>query len=95
MASAAHKAQPQHYLLIHGGWNAYKNNTPFHPLTFEQIAQRGAEFYAAHPQRDLFNGVWFYDSLDSADDIDALLGWPAGSGRVRWLAQLWPTFRVY
>jgi hypothetical protein len=85
----------EHYLLIHGGWNAYKSNTPHHPMTLEQIALRGAEFYAAHQQRSLFNGVWFFDSLDSAHDINALFGLPAGSGRVRWLAQLWPTVRVY
>ena len=85
----------EHYLLIHGGWNAYKSNTPYHPLRLEDIAKRGAEFYVAHPQRDLFNRVWFFDSLDSADDVNALFGLPAGSGRVRWLAQLWPTFSVY
>jgi hypothetical protein len=84
----------EHYLLVHGGWNAYTNNTPHHPLTLGEIAKRGAEFYAAHPQRALFNRVWFFDSLDSADDVNALFGLPAGSGRLRWLAQLWPTFRV-
>lgn len=86
----------EHYLLIHGGWNAYKSNTPRHPLTLRQIAERGAEFYAAHPQRELFDGVWFFNSLDSADDVNALIGLPCGTGRVRWLAQLWPIpVRVY
>jgi hypothetical protein len=85
----------EHYLLIHGGWNAYKSNTPLYPLRLEQMAKRGAEFYATHQHRDLFNRVWFFDSLDSADDINALFGWPAGMGRVRWLAQLWPTFTMH
>ena len=85
----------EHYLLIHDGWNAYKHNTPNHPLTLRQIAERGAKFYAAHPQGRLFDRVWFFDSLDSADEVNALFGLPSGSGRVRWLAQLWPAFSVY
>jgi hypothetical protein len=85
----------ENYLLIHGGWNAHKSNTPHHPLTLDEIANRGAEFCAAHPQRGLFNRIWFFDSLDSADEVNALFGLPVGSGRVRWLSQLWPTFRVY
>jgi len=83
------------YLLIHGGWNKQKSNTPHFPLTLDEIAKSGAEFYAAHPKRSLFSRVWFFNSLDSADDINVLFGLPAGSGRVRWLAQLWPSFRVY
>jgi hypothetical protein len=83
------------YLLIHGGWNAYVSNSPHHPLTLDEIAKRGAQFYAAHPQRNLFNRVWFFDSLDSADEVYALFGMPAGTARVRWLAQVWPTLRVY
>ena len=83
------------YLLIHGGWNAYVSNSPHHPLTLDEIAKRGAEFYAAHPQRSLFSRVWFFDSLDSADEVNSHFGMPAGTGRVRWLAQLWPTLRVY
>jgi hypothetical protein len=85
----------ENYLLIHGGWNAYVNNSPHHPLTLDEIAKRGAEFYAAHPERNLFSRVWFFDSLDSADEVNALFGIPAGTGRVRWLAQVWPTLRVY
>ena len=85
----------EHYLLVHGGWNAYRNNTPYHPLTLEQVAKRGADYYGAHQQRGVFNRVWFFHSLDSADDWNALMGFPTGSGRVRWLAQLWPTFLVY
>ena len=83
------------YLLVHGGFNAYAYNTPSGPLSLEEIAQRGAAFYAAHPQRQIFNRVWFFDSLDSADEINQLLGYPPGYGRVRWLAQLWPDLRVY
>src|SRR5437588_7835856 len=73
----------EHHLLIHGGWNAYKSNTPHSPLTLLQIAMRGADFYAAHPHRDLFDRVWFFDSLDSADEVDAIVGLAAGSGEPR------------
>lgn len=82
-------------LLVHGGFNAYAYNSPFSPLSRQDIAQRGAAFYASHPQRQIFNRVWLYDSLDSADDLNRLIGYPLGYGRVRWLAQLWPSFSVY
>lgn len=83
------------YLLIHGGFNAYRYNTPSGPLSLNQIVRRGADFYQAHPQRKIFDRVWFFDSLDSADEINEVLGYPTGYGRVRWLAQLWPEFKVY
>ncbi len=83
------------YLLVHGGFSAYRYNTPSGPLTLDHIARRGASFYAADPQRTIFNRVWFFDSLDSADDVNQLLGYPSGYGRVRWLAQIWPNFTVY
>lgn len=82
-------------LLVHGGFNAYAYNSPSGPLSLENIAQLGAAFYAAHPRRQTFNRVWFFDSLDSADDINQVIGYPPGYGRVRWLAQLWPSFSVY
>jgi hypothetical protein len=81
-------------LLVHGGFNVYRYNTPSGPLSLDHIALRGANFYAAHSQRHIFNRVWFFDSLDSADDVNQLLGYPAGYGRVRWLAQLWPNLTV-
>jgi hypothetical protein len=83
------------HLLAHGGFNAYAYNTPSGPLSLEEIAQRGSAFYAAQPQRQTFDRVWFFNSLDSADDLNQLIGIPPGHGRVRWLAQLWPNFRVY
>jgi hypothetical protein len=83
------------YLLVHGGFNAFAYNSPSGPMSLENIAQRGAAFYAAHPQRQIFSRVWFFDSLDSADDLNQLIGYPPGYGRVRWLAQLWPSFSVY
>ena len=83
------------FLLVHGGFNAYAYNTPSAPLSLEEIAQRAAAFYAAHSQRQIFTRVWFFHSLDSADEINQLLGYRPGFGRVRWLAQLWPTFYVY
>jgi hypothetical protein len=81
-------------LLVHGGINTYRYNTPGHPLMLEQIASRGAEFYARHPERQIFNRVWFFDSLNSADDLNALLGLPPGYGDVKLLVQLWPVFGV-
>jgi hypothetical protein len=82
-------------LLVHGGFNAYAYNTPSGPLSLEEIARRAAAYYAAHAQHQIFDRVWFFDSLDSADDVNALLRVPAGRGRIRWLAQLWPEFRMY
>jgi hypothetical protein len=40
-------------------------------------------------------GFGSFNSLDSADHINQLIGYPSGYGRVRWLAELWPDFRVY
>ena len=82
-------------LLVHGGFNNHAYNTPAGHLSLEEIAQRGADYYAAHAQRHLFNRVWFFHSLDSADDVNQLIGFAPGEGRVRWLAQLWPDFRIY
>jgi hypothetical protein len=82
------------YLLVHGGSNMYMYNTPSGPMTLEEIARRGAAFYSSHPLRHTFNRVWFFDSLDSADEVNVLLGLPPGSGRVRWLAQIWPRFSM-
>jgi hypothetical protein len=42
-----------------------------------------------------FGRVWFFDSLDTADEVNQAIGFPAGYGRVRWLARLWPDFEVY
>jgi hypothetical protein len=82
-------------LLVHGGFNAYAYNTPAGPLSLAEIAQRGSAFYAAHPHRQVFGRVWFFNSLDSADDLNQLVGIPRGQGRVRWLTQLWPDLRIY
>src|SRR5258708_3578035 len=30
-----------------------------------------------------------------ADDLNQLIGFAPGEGLVRWLAQLWPDFRIY
>lgn len=82
-------------LLIHGGFNVYAYNTPSGHLSLEEIAQRGADHYAAHLQRYVFDHVWFFHSLDAADDLNRLIGFAPGEGRVRWLAQLWPDFGIY
>jgi hypothetical protein len=82
-------------LLVHGGFNAFAYNTPSGPLSLHDIAKLGSAFCAAHAHRELFSRVWFFDSLDTADDLNPAIGFPAGYGRVRWLAQLWPESRVY
>jgi hypothetical protein len=82
-------------LLVHGGFNIYAYNTPSGHLTLEEIARRGADYYAAHPQRHIFDRVWLFHSLDSADDLNQLIGFAPGEGRVRWLAQLWPEPIIY
>jgi hypothetical protein len=82
-------------LLVHGGFNIYAYNTPTGHISLEDIARRGAAYYAAHAQRRVFNRVWFFHSLDPADELNQALGFAPGEGRVRWLAQLWPDFEVY
>lgn len=82
-------------LLVHGGFNAYAYNTPSGHLSLAQIARRGADHYAALAQRQTFKQVWFFHSLDPADELNQLLGFSSGAGRVRWLAQLWPDFNIY
>jgi len=82
-------------LLVHGGFNAFAYNTPSGPLSLVEIAKLGSAFYGAHPQRAIFNRVWFFDSLDSADDVNQVIGLAQGYGSLRWLAQLWPEFEVY
>ena len=82
-------------LLVHGGFNIYAYNTPSGHLSLEEIARRGADYYAAHRKRRVFNRVWFFYSLDTADELNQLLGFAAGEGRVRWLAQLWPEYRIF
>jgi hypothetical protein len=82
-------------LLIHGGFNIYRYNTPAGHLSLNEISRRGAEHYAAHAHRYVFNRVWFFYSLNSADELNKLLGFAPGEGCVRWLAQLWPHFTIY
>lgn len=73
-------------LLIHGGFNIETYNTPAGHLSLEEIARQGADYYASHPLRAVFNRVWFFHSV---------MGFPRDLGRVRWLTQLWPDFRIY
>ena len=82
-------------LLVHGGFNIYAYNTPSGHFSLEEVARRGADYYAAHAQRRIFNCVWFFHSLDPADELNQLLGFAPGVARVRWLAQLWPHFRIF
>ena len=82
-------------LLVHGGSNIAIYNAPAGHLTLPEITRRGAAYYAAHPLRHIFGRVWFFDSVDSADDFNAVLGIEPGAGRIRWLAQLWPTFVIH
>jgi hypothetical protein len=82
-------------LLVHGGFNIYAYNKPRGHISLEEIASRGADYYALHPQRLVFDRVYFFHSLNSADELNAFLGFAPGAGRVRWLAQLWPQFEVF
>jgi hypothetical protein len=83
-------------LLVHGGSNVFQYNTPpGHKFSLERIARLGADYYAVHPLRQIFSRVWFFHSLDSADEINLLMGFAPNAGRVRLLAQLWPRFIVY
>jgi hypothetical protein len=84
-----------HILLVHVALTPTPTTRRHVIFLLEEIARRGSAHYANHPLRNIFNRVWFYDSLDSADEINQLLGFAAGAGRVRWLAELWPQFRVY
>jgi hypothetical protein len=81
-------------LLVHGGFNFFAYNTPSGHQSLAEIAQRAADYYAAHVLRNVFDQVWFFHSLDSADDLNQLLGSPPGFGRVKWLAELWPNFII-
>jgi hypothetical protein len=82
-------------LLVHGGFNAFAYNTPSGTFSVEDIARLGSSFYTAHPHRNIFNRVWFFNSLDTEDQLNQLMGFPPGYGRVRWLAQLWPELKVH
>jgi hypothetical protein len=82
-------------LFVHGGFNVIAYNTLAGNLTLEEISRRGAEFYSTHPLRDTFNRTWFFHPLDTADQLNQELGFLPGHGRVRWLVQLWPQFRIH
>lgn len=82
------------WLLVHGGYNIYAYNRPRGPLTLRDIAAFGTEYCAQHSQKRIFDKIWLFHAIDSADDINARLGIPAGTGRIRWLAQIWPMLNV-
>jgi len=81
-------------LLVHGGFNVHAYNTPTAPFTLEEICHKVSDSYGRHSIRGVFDRVWFFNSLDSADELNRLLGFPANAGRQRWLCQLWPEFRI-
>jgi hypothetical protein len=66
-------------LLVHGGFNAFAYNTPSGPLTMEDLSRLAAAYLGNHPQREIFDRVWFFDSL----------------GNDRWLCELSPRLHVY
>lgn len=82
-------------LLVHHGFNAFAYNTPAGPLTLEEVVNQGAVFYASHANRQVFNRVWVFDSLDAATELNELIGFRPDAGRSRWLAEMWPYFRIY
>jgi len=63
-------------LLVHGGFNAYRYNTSGGQLSLEDIADRGAGYYASHAQRAIFDRVWFFHSLDPADGVRTMIDAP-------------------
>ena len=82
-------------LLVHGGFNLYAYNTPRGRLSFGEIAVAAAGFYTGlSAARKRFDRIWVFNSLDPAGDLNALIGFPRDSGRLRWLAELWPNYAI-
>jgi hypothetical protein len=82
-------------LLVHGGFNLYAYNTPRGRLSVSEIAAAAAAFYAGLPASlRRFDHIWMFNSLNPAGDLNELVGWPRETGRLRWLAELWPDFGV-
>ncbi|HUE05142.1 MAG TPA: hypothetical protein VMR62_36680 [Bryobacteraceae bacterium] len=82
-------------LLVHGGFNLYAYNTPRGRLSVSEIAAAAAVFYAGLPaSARRFDRIWIFNSLNPAGDLNELVGWPRETGRLRWLAELWPDFGV-
>jgi hypothetical protein len=82
-------------LLVHGGSDLFMYNSPSGHVTLEEVSKLGADYYASFAERDVFKRVWFFDWIDTMDELNQALGFKPGEGRVRWLAQLWPEFRIY
>jgi len=83
-------------LLVHADYKHQWYNTPWgHQTTLEEVAMRSAVYYAQHPQRNTFNHVWLFYSIDFAEDLNELVGISGRLRRLRWMAQLWPNFRVF
>jgi hypothetical protein len=81
-------------LLVHGRFNLYAYNTPKGRLSVSEIAA-AAVFYAGLPaSARRFDRIWIFNSLNPAGDLNELVGWPRETGRLRWLAELWPDFGV-
>jgi hypothetical protein len=84
----------QLHLLVHGGFNNFAYNTPSGHLSLSEISQHGADYYAAHENGSIFDYVWFSHSLEPHDELNQQIGFAPGEGRVCWLAQIWPQFRI-
>jgi hypothetical protein len=79
------------FLLIHGGFNAFAYNTPSGP-SLDRVAALIANYCGQHPNRNLCDEVWFFNSLSSSEE--AYLNPSSSHGRWRFLAQLWPQMVV-
>jgi hypothetical protein len=82
-------------LIVHGGSDLFIYNSPSGRVTLEEISKLGADYYASFAETKVFERVWFFDWIDTMDELNQALGFKPGEGRVRWLAQLWPKFRIY
>jgi hypothetical protein len=81
-------------LLIHGGLNIIHYNAPWDSLRIDEIARSGSKYCAAHLYRTTFDRVWFFYAVDNMPEFVKLAGLKPEEGRIRWMAQLWPEFRV-
>jgi hypothetical protein len=80
-------------LLVHGDFDTFAYNTPHGRLA--EVGQEASAFYASHPDSSVFGRVWLYYALKPASKWNEMIGLKPDTGRVSWLAQIWPEFVIY